>query len=414
VVATPIKDSKGIITAVIEVVEDITEQVSHEAAMRIAHDAAQAANQAKSEFLANMSHEIRTPMNGIIGMTQLLQMTELTDEQKEYLGLIDSSGRNLLSLINDILDLSKIEAGMIELEHNDFSLEHAVNNVIKTQLTVIRNKHLDITIEIAPDVPEKVRGDQLKFKQILLNLLGNAIKFTSQGGISIDVSLENRCGDAAVIHISIADTGIGMAPEQLEKIFGAFSQADSSITRSYGGTGLGLTICRKLIELMGGSIRVESRRGEGSVFHVSLPFKVCPQQETASDISADQCPWTGPALSILVAEDNPVNQKFICAILRRMGHEVVCGNDGEQVVEAWRKGRFDCILMDIQMPIMGGEEALRHIRTEEKIKEAHIPIIALTAYALKGDRERYLESGFDGYLAKPVHLNELIGELKRL
>jgi CheY-like chemotaxis protein len=414
VVATPIKDSKGIITAVIEVVEDITEQVSHEAAMRIAHDAAQAANQAKSEFLANMSHEIRTPMNGIIGMTQLLNMTELTDEQQEYLGYIDSSGRNLLALINDILDLTKVESGMMELEHGEFSLEQAINDVINTQLSDIRNKHLKITSGIAPDVPEIILGDQLRFKQIILNLLGNAIKFTAQGSISINLSLEYRLEDAAVAHISVTDSGIGMAPEQVEKIFGAFTQADSSTTRRYGGSGLGLTICRQLVELMGGSIRVESSPGEGSVFQVSLPFKVCPQSEMVPDAPAGQCLWDGPLYSILVAEDNPVNQRFISILLRKMGHEVVCSSDGAQTVEAWRSGRFDCILMDIQMPVMGGEEALQQIRKEENRKEGCIPIIALTAHALKGDRERFLEHGFDGYLTKPLQLDGLTGELKRL
>jgi PAS domain S-box-containing protein len=415
VISTPLKNSKGVNTAVIEVVEDITEQVSHEEMMHTARDAADEANRSKSEFLANMSHEIRTPMNGIIGMTHLLNLTELTEEQQEYLGYIDSSGRNLLTLINDILDFSKIESGLIELEHDEFPLEQAINDVINTQLPVIRNKHLAITSDFAPDVPGIVLGDQLRFKQIILNLLSNSIKFTAQGGISITVSLENPLEDPAVIHIIVADTGIGMPMDHLEKIFSAFTQADSSTTRRYGGTGLGLTICRRLIELMGGSILVESSPGEGSVFRVSLPFEVGPQPEAASSgIPADQSRWDGPRYSILVAEDNPVNQRFISVILRKMGHEVVCSNDGSQAVEAWRNGCFDCILMDIQMPVMGGEEALQRIRNEEHTTEGSIPIIALTAHAIKGDRERFLEFGFDGYLAKPLVLDELTGVLKRL
>jgi signal transduction histidine kinase/CheY-like chemotaxis protein/HAMP domain-containing protein len=415
VVSSPVCDVTGSVISAFEVVEDITEHVNYEQGREEAKHAAESANRSKSEFLANMSHEIRTPMNGIIGMTQLLNMTELTEEQQEYLGYIDSSGRNLLTLVNDILDFSKIESGMIELEHHEFSLKHAINDVINTQLSVIRDKHLDITSDIAPDVPEVVHGDQLRFKQIILNLLGNSIKFTAQGGISISVSLENRLEDTAVVHISVTDTGIGMAPELHEKIFGAFSQADASTTRRYGGTGLGLTICRRLVELMGGRINVKSTLGSGSTFHVSLPFEVAQQPETvSSDIPADQCLWDGPLYSILVAEDNPVNQKYISIILRKMGHEVVCSNDGAQALEAWRNGRFDCILMDLQMPVMGGGEALQQIRREEKTNEGSIPIIALTAHALKGDRERLLELGFDGYLSKPFQIAELTGELKRL
>jgi signal transduction histidine kinase len=376
--------------------------------------AAESANVVKSQFLADMSHEIRTPMNGILGMTQLLKITGLTNEQNEYLGLIDSSGRNLLSLINNILDLSKIEAGKIELEQADFSLEKALKDVLITQAKALRDKQIHITTDIHPEVPAVINGDELRFKQIILNLVGNAIKFSDQGSITIVAEVEKRLEDTVIFHISIADTGIGIEPEQLKKIFGAFTQADSSTTRKYGGTGLGLNICRKLVELMGGSIQAESTPGAGSIFHLFLPFEICSPSETKLDLSADHCLWNGPLFSILVAEDNPVNQKLICSILRKMGHEVVHSNDGALALETWRNGNFDCILMDIQMPVMGGEEALQQIRAEEATTKGRIPIIALTAHALKGDRERFLAEGFDGYLAKPLRIEELTAELRRL
>jgi CheY-like chemotaxis protein len=252
----------------------------------------------------------------------------------------------------------------------------------------------------------------LRFKQIILNLLGNSVKFTPQGGINISASLENRLGDIYVVRISVEDTGIGMTSEQLEKIFSAFTQADSSTTRKYGGTGLGLTICSKLVELMNGSIEVESTPDKGSVFHVLIPFEL-GQQNIISEPVADTSQWDGKKYSILVAEDNPINQKFISTLLSKMGHEVVCKNDGAQAIEAWRSGCFDCILMDIQMQVMGGEEALGIIRNEEPKRGQHTPVIAMTAHALVGDRERFLKMGFDGYHQKPINVKNLIEQLNQ-
>ncbi len=414
VVSTPVLDSKGEITAVIEVVEDVTEQVSYEEVMRNARVAAEGANRAKSEFLANMSHEIRTPMNGIIGMTQLLGMTDLNDEQQEYLGYIETSGRNLLTLINDILDLSKIESGRVELEHAEFSLEHAITEVINSQRQLIDSKGLDVGLVSLPDAPQIVLGDELRFKQVILNLLGNAIKFTSQGAIQVSVSVVNRVEHTAAVRISVADTGIGMAPDQVRKVFNAFTQGDSSTTRKYGGTGLGLAISSKLVEMMGGSIHVESNPGQGSEFSVTIPFVTGSHLPEAVATTGDTDHWNGSYYSILVAEDNAINQKFIRTILNKMGHSVSCCDNGEQAVDSWRNGRFDCILMDVQMPVMSGEEALQQIRREEVAKGGSIPIIALTAHALKGDREYFLRNGFNGYLAKPLQIDELKSILNHL
>ena len=414
VVSSPVCDETGAVVSAIEVVEDITEHVNFEQGLREAKQAAESANRTKSEFLANMSHEIRTPMNGILGMTQLLGMTGPTEEQKEYLEYIESSGRNLMTLINDILDLSKIESGKIELEHSGFSLEQAVNDVINTQKSAIRAKHLGINLIITPEIPQTVYGDQLRFKQIMLNLIGNAVKFTEQGEITVSAGIGCLVEDTAIVNISVRDTGIGIAPDQHEKIFGAFNQADASTTRRYGGTGLGLTICRRLVELMGGSIGVESTGENGSEFHVSLPFEIAPNAETVPAEPGVQNLREGPRLSILVVEDNPTNQKFIGALLRKTGHRVTCGNDGKQALEAWRSAHFDCILMDIQMPVMGGEEALKQIRNDESANGRHVPVIALTAHALKGDQERFLAQGFDGYLTKPLRIAKLIEQLNQL
>lgn len=373
---------------------------------------AEDASRAKSEFLAMMSHEIRTPMNGVLGTIGLLQNTELSKHQYKLVTTARESAEHLLTLINDILDFSKLEAGRIDLEKIDFDLAHLVESAISMMNPRAVMKGLRMSSQMSDATPRFLKGDPGRLRQILFNLAGNAIKFTTKGEVKIIVDSQPQEDGRHRISIKVRDTGIGIAPDKIKHLFGRFSQADSSIARRFGGTGLGLAISKQLVELMGGRIGVDSAEGEGSTFWFELPLAEGQPVETEAPVQADG-PATLRSLRILVAEDNQVNQMVIGMMLRQLGHQVDVVINGIEACEQVQKGPYDLVLMDMQMPEMDGMTATRTIRKLPHAS-ATIPIIALTANAMEGDRERYIAAGMDDYVAKPISLPQLITAMNRV
>ena len=385
------------------------ERVRSEAELRQALLRAEAANNAKTQFLAMMSHEIRTPLNGVLGITDLLLQSKLDDEQREMAGIIEDCGRSLLGVIGDVLDLAKIESGRMELEQSDFAMQRLLEEIDGTFSALARNKHLELRLEADPAIPAWLYGDVVRLRQVLTNLIGNAVKFTSQGGITVTAGIQEAVDGLVTVVWTVSDTGPGIPEQYLPRLFEPFSQADASMSRKHGGTGLGLAIAKRLCDLMGGKLTFESRLGHGSSFRFALPLAVGRARSTPAPGPTGTPGWSRPPL-ILVVEDDPTCQFTIHMMLNELGCRYSLAEDGVQAIAAVAAEPFDLVLMDCQMPNCDGYTATQTIRQRHARK---LPIVAVTANVFNEDRDRCLASGMDDVLAKPCSLATLRASLVR-
>ncbi len=407
-----------------ELLREVAERKRIEEELQRSKEVAESATQAKSQFLANMSHELRTPMTGVLGMLDLVLLGNLETEQREFIQTAHTSALALVRILNDILDLTKIEMGKFSMENRPFAIRKCLENTVNILLPAAKSKGLVLAFTVADNVPETLVGDQTRLNQVLTNLVGNAVKFTQKGKVVIHVAADSAVHGRQNITFTVADTGIGISDDKKDLLFRAFSQGDESHTRIYGGTGLGLAISKEIAERMGGTITFTSEEGKGSTFSCAIPFDEA-ETEPSAITAATQASPVGDASRtaevmkprLLVAEDDPTVRQVLGPMLQRSHYETDFAENGEQAVEKWENGIFDLILMDVQMPRMNGFEATVVIREKERTRGGHIPIIAMTAHAFKEDEDRCLASGMDGYISKPIDFKkslQVIGDVLKL